>query len=61
MTWTQVLDSCRRAGASRVYCTRLSPTWLMLHVDLGVAEREALARELRPSHRGNRVTVAEAW
>jgi len=60
MTLVQVLDACRRAGASAVYCTPLSPSWLLVHVDLDAPQREAFARALRPYHRGVRVTVGEA-
>ncbi len=61
MTMAQCLREAAAAGAIEIYCTRLTPTWLMVHVDLGEIERLGLAKTLnRVAGNQRRVTVAEA-
>lgn len=59
------IERCVAAGATVAYCTRLTETWLLVHVDLpGIDERMALGKALRPLYgEKKRVTiaVAEAW
>jgi len=58
----QCLSACLDAGVRCAHCTRLSETWLVLHVDLDTIDaRMKLSKSLQPFLRqSKRVTVGVA-
>lgn len=58
MKFSQCIIALQESRATAAMCTRLSPTWLIVHVDLDDAGRGALAKRLNQlTGNDRRVTI----